>query len=410
MDIRFVLPEEVEQLRRNVLTAFPSKTPESLLRSMESELYQPDEGRYLGCFDDDGTLIGSILMMDFTLNVRGVMMPMGAAAYVSTHFLRKKEHVALNLLRVFMGYYAKLGTPVGCLHPFSPSFYNRMGYGYGNESYFYSPKPGEIRSYGDKSGLGFATESERDEVLEYYRAYARKTHGATVHHFMDPHRIFDMPYVVTCRKNGVLTGYLTFEFVEVDHYTDAYHDLCVREMVWDDLATLQKFMTFLASQTDQIERVRIFSPDPYLHLHFKNPDSGENRAHTGCIHEIGRKTMGYMARLFDVKQYFAIQTFCDGAVSRPFTLALTVTDSFLPQNSGCFLLRAEGESVRLTEGVRPDVTLTLDMPELSSLVLGAVPLRELVAHGRAALSDASYLSDIQRAIGWSEKPQNYTYF
>ena len=43
MEIRFVLPEEVEQLKRNVLTAFPSKTPDSLLQNMKSELHEPDE-------------------------------------------------------------------------------------------------------------------------------------------------------------------------------------------------------------------------------------------------------------------------------------------------------------------------------------------------------------------------------
>ena len=134
MDIRFVLPSEVEQLARNVVTSFPSKTPAALLQNMEGELHRPDEGRYLGCFDDDGTLLGSILMMDFTLNVRGVMMPMGAAAYVSTNFLRKKEHTAMTMLRVLMGYYQKLGTAIGCLHPFMPSFYRKMGYGYCNEN------------------------------------------------------------------------------------------------------------------------------------------------------------------------------------------------------------------------------------------------------------------------------------
>ena len=112
MDIRFVLPSEVGQLARNVVTSFPSKTPELLLKNMEGELYRPDEGRYLGCFDDDGTLLGSILMMDFTLNVRGVMTPMGAAAYVSTNFLRKKEHVARTLLEVLMRYYARSGAPI----------------------------------------------------------------------------------------------------------------------------------------------------------------------------------------------------------------------------------------------------------------------------------------------------------
>ena len=61
MNIRFVLPSEAGQLARNVVTAFPSKTPDALLKNMEGELYRPDEGRYLGCFDDGGTLIGSVL-------------------------------------------------------------------------------------------------------------------------------------------------------------------------------------------------------------------------------------------------------------------------------------------------------------------------------------------------------------
>ena len=42
MDIRFVLPSEVEQLARNVVTSFPSKTPAALLQNMEGELHRPD--------------------------------------------------------------------------------------------------------------------------------------------------------------------------------------------------------------------------------------------------------------------------------------------------------------------------------------------------------------------------------
>ena len=118
MEIRFVEPAEVEQLRRNVQTAFPSKTPQALLDNMPGELVRPEEGRYLGCFDDDGIMIGSLLMMDFEMNVRGKMMKMGAPAYVSTNFLHKKEHIARNLLRVQMGVFAQTGTAVGALHPF----------------------------------------------------------------------------------------------------------------------------------------------------------------------------------------------------------------------------------------------------------------------------------------------------
>ena len=94
MEIRFVRPEEVRQLQRNVVTGFPSKTPQELLENMAGELVSPQEGRYLGCFDEDNTLIGSLLMMDFQQNIRGKLMNMGGIAYVSTGFLRKKEHIA----------------------------------------------------------------------------------------------------------------------------------------------------------------------------------------------------------------------------------------------------------------------------------------------------------------------------
>lgn len=410
MEIRFVLPSEVEQLARNVVTSFPSKTPPSLLKNMEGELYRPDEGRYLGCFDDNGTLIGSILMMDFTLNVRGVMMPMGAAAYVSANFLHKKERIAYTLLKVLMRYYAKMGTPIGCLHPFNPAFYGNMGYGYGNENILYQPKPCYIRSFGDKSGLSFARPEDREELLDFYRAYAKRTHGATIHHFMDPHRIFDMPYAVLCRRGGRLTGYLTFEFVDVDHYTDMYHDLMVREMVYEDLDTLRQFMTFFASQTDQVERVRILSGDEYLHLMFTNPDTGENRAHDGCIQEIGRHTMGYMVRIFDVAGYFRFQTHCESPVSRSFVLALEVSDDVIAENNGTFLLEVSGNAVKLVERAQPDVTLSAEISALSSLVMGAYPLSRALVLGRVTLSDPGYAADVQRAIGWSAKPVNHTYF
>ncbi len=410
MDIRFVLPSEVEQLARNVVTSFPSKTPAALLQNMEGELHRPDEGRYLGCFDDDGTLLGSILMMDFTLNVRGVMMPMGAAAYVSANFLHKKERVACTLLKVLMRYYAKQGTPIGCLHPFNPAFYANMGYGYCNENYLYQPKPSAIRSYGDKSGLSYARPEDRQEILGFYRAYAARTHGATVHHYMDPHRIFDMPYVVVCRRDGRLTGYFTFDFVAVDHYTDMYHDLLVPEMVYEDLDTLRQFMTFFASQVDQIERVRILSPDPSLTMLFHNPDTGENRAHDGCIHEVARRTMGYMARIFDVPAYFRMQSRCESPVSRPFVLALQVDDNFIEGNNGTFLLNISGSTVEVVEHAQPDVTLSADISTLSSLVMGAFSLDEALRLGRLTLSDHGYAADVQRAIGWSRKPVNFTYF
>ena len=70
MEIRFVRPEEEAALAKNIVTGFPSKTPPELLARLGKELREPEEGLFLGCFLDDGSLAGSILMMDFQLNGR----------------------------------------------------------------------------------------------------------------------------------------------------------------------------------------------------------------------------------------------------------------------------------------------------------------------------------------------------
>lgn len=410
MEIRFVRPEEEKQLARNVVTGFPSKTPEALLHNMAGELQEPEEGRYLGCFDEKGNLVGSSLLMDFQVNVRGKMMEMGGTAYVSTNFLHKKEHIAKNLIRVGLGVFAKTGRTVAALHPFNPAFYHKMGFGYCNETMMYSPKPQYIRSYGDKSGLSYAKPEEEEEILEFYRKHAQKTHGATSHPFMDRQRIFGMPYVVVCRREGKITGYLTFEFVEVDHYTDMYHDMAVRELVCEDMETMKQFLTFFASQTDQIERVRIYTYEEDFHMLFTNPDSGENRAYDGAIQEIGRKSMGYMFRILDLKGYFALQNHCQHPARREFTMKLQVEDDFMDENNTDMLLHVKEDKVLLTKDREVDVILKTNIADLSSLVMGAIPLSSFIWTQRMEISDRSYLQDIQNAIGWHEKPKNYTYF
>ncbi len=414
MEIRFVRPEEVRQLQRNVVTGFPSKTPQELLENMAGELVSPQEGRYLGCFDEDNTLIGSLLMMDFQQNIRGKLMNMGGIAYVSTGFLRKKEHIARNMIRVAIGVFAGTGTYVGGLHPFNPAFYGKMGYGYCNESMMFSPKPQYIRSFGHKEHLSYAREEDREEILKLYRRQAVKTHGATIHPYMDYHRIFDMPYVVVCRREGRITGYLTFEFTPVDHYTDMYHDLTVREMVYEDMDTLEEFLTFFASQTDQIERVRIYTPEENFQMYFTNPDSGENRAYDGAIQEIGRKNMGHMFRILSVENYFKEQDRCEEKTRRNFILELQVEDTFVEENNRSFFLKIQEDRVELLdsseEHIRADVRLKTNIADLSSLVMGAVPLKKFLWSRRMNCSDESYAEDIQRAIGWSEKPENLTYF
>ena len=213
-----------------------------------------------------------------------------------------------------------------------------------------------------------------------------------------------------CRRNGKITGYLTFDFVQVDHYTDMYHDLAVRELVCEDMETMKQFLTFFASQTDQIERVRIYTYEEYFHILFTNPDSGENRAYDGAIQETGRKIMGFMFRILDLEEYFRQQSHCDKPVSRAFTLELQVEDDFMESNNKTIWLRIEGDRVCQTDAQKADVVLKAKIADLSSLVVGAIPLEAFLWSEQMECSDHAYVQDIQNAIGWSRKPKNYTYF
>ena len=87
-----------------------------------------------------------------------------------------------------------------------------------------------------------------------------------------------------------------------------------------------------------------------------------------------------------------------------------VRDSFLPANNGSFYLKVSGDHLTVCDRAPADVTLYTDIADLSSLVMGATPLKDFLAYGQMSISDKSFADDVQKAIGWSEKPKNYTYF
>ena len=239
MDIRFVLPSEVEQLARNVVThSLPRRRPpcsrtwkanctvrtravtSAVLTTMEPCWLHPDDGFHpqrQRCDDAYGGRSLCLRKLSPQERAGGLHAPEGVDAVL---------------------------RQTGDADRLSPPLQSRVLCQHGirllQRELSLPAKPSAIRSYGDKSGLSYARPEDRQEILDFYRAYAARTHGATVHHYMDPHRIFDMPYVVVCRRDGRLTGYFTFDFVAVDHYTDMYHDLLVPEMVYEDLDTLRQ--------------------------------------------------------------------------------------------------------------------------------------------------------------------------
>ena len=121
-----------------------------------------------------------------------------------------------------------------------------------------------------------------------------------------------------------------------------------------------------------------------------------------------------MFRILSVENYFKEQDRCEEKTRRNFILELQVEDTFVEENNRSFFLKIQEDRVELLdsseEHIRADVRLKTNIADLSSLVMGAVPLKKFLWSRRMNCSDESYAEDIQRAIGWSEKPENLTYF
>ena len=113
--------------------------------------------------------------------------------------------------------------------------------------------------------------------------------------------------------------------------------------------------------------------------------------------------MGFMFRILDLEEYFRQQSHCDKPVSRAFTLELQVEDDFMESNNKTIRLRVDGDRVCQTDAQKADVILKAKIADLSSLVVGAIPLETFLWSEQMECSDHAYVQDIQNAIGWSRK-------
>jgi predicted acetyltransferase len=91
-------------------------------------------------------------------------------------------------------------------------------------------------------------------------------------------------------------------------------------------------------------------------------------------------------------------------------LRLQIKDSFMPENDGELGLSLHEGRMNLANPAGADASLSIDISDFSSLLMGAVPLRRLLSYGLATLSEPAYLDLVDRLFNVKEKPVCYTGF
>ena len=133
-EIKLITPEFVEDYLTIYLNAYPAykdigdsgreKYRPKVLFSMENDKHI----HFYGLFEDE-TLIATMKLIDFSINLFGKMQPATGLMALGVHPLYKKNKAALEMVKFFEDYAKSNGCSIAMLLQFRMDFYRKMGYG-----------------------------------------------------------------------------------------------------------------------------------------------------------------------------------------------------------------------------------------------------------------------------------------
>ena len=91
-------------------------------------------------------LLAGMILYDFTMNVRGTLLPAGGLGSLAVDLLHRKQRLAKEMVDFYLRHYREKSVSLALLYPFRPDFYRRMGFGYGTKMNKYVFRPEALRS------------------------------------------------------------------------------------------------------------------------------------------------------------------------------------------------------------------------------------------------------------------------
>jgi predicted acetyltransferase len=343
--------------------------------------YAPE--RYFGAVADAG-VIGSTYIFDSAVAVPGGdVVPMAAVSRVGVRADYTRRGVLTELMRFHLSDAKARGQILGGLHASETSIYGRFGYGisaHGRQLRLRGARVRpQVKPYGQIRALG--PQEVMDQIPGLYERIGLQRPGmmsrgkdwwATQ---IDRDMKGDEPYQVYVHSgpdgDGGDDGYVVYE-VTPNHQTSlSDHGGVIR--LWDLLGTTQAVRNDLWRFMLGIDLVsEIYCPsmpvDENVQLLLADP----RRCETPNIDD------DLWLRLVDVPEALAARTYGDAD-----PVVLSVTDAFLAENSGSYLVSRDGVS-RTSE----PAAFTVDVDVLAMMYLGTWKASDLAAAGRLQVNDA----------------------
>jgi len=405
--------KDIPKLASLLLDAYPAI---GYVRNIEqyteilTETNKRSDVTYYGVYDQHN-FAGCFNIWDFKMNMRQTMINAGGIGSVAVDLCRKKEKIAFEIIRYFINDLRENSRNVAILYPFNSEFYHKMGFGFGTLLQQFKLRPGFLPSGNSKKHIICLKEKDAEMLTEFYNSKVRDTHGLIAKHADEFATRLKNPAVKIFAyvKNDVVHGYIACGFKKSETEAFLINDMLVNEMFFDSSEVFLELMTFLKSQADQIRYVIINTQDEGLINTIADPRNNSDRTLFNVYQECCKTGLGIMYRICNIEGFFADIKDCRfGNLSM--TAQINVTDSFVPENNKPFLLEFTNGQCVIADSGTPDVSIDIDISELSSVIMGCANLKSLVKFGKATISDVSKLDELSRAFSLDEKPVCATYF
>lgn len=412
--INLIPEQDIDEFATIVANAYPgfsisSEEDKQKLKQRLIKMQKEDATAHLYGLYRKGTLLGGMILYDFTMNIFSVKTLAGGVGLVAVDLVHKREKVCMEMITFFLNYYKEKGACITCLYPFRPDFYRDMGFGCGTKMHQYRVKPVQLPK-AERDHIQFIDKNGKQALLECYNRYTEKTHGMIEKKEIDLDRIFDnLDFkIVGYRKGDKILGYLIFSFKEGSKESFIVNDIHIKEFVYETKEALSELLTFLHIQKDQIRYIFINTQDEYFHHLLPDPRNNSDRIIPSVYHESHVSGVGIMYRIIDVEKFFNMlkdHNFGDCTCK----VAFNIQDSFLRENEGSYVVHFENGTPHLGRK-EYEIEVSLDISDFSSLVMGVIPFERLYQYKLAEISNPEYMDEITKIFKTEEKPVCTTEF
>lgn len=359
----------------------------------------------------DGALTGAMRLYDYTMNVRGRDAFSGGVGSVAVSREHKRQGIARALIGWYLDHYRERGAPFAILHPFRFDFYRALGFGYGTPVHRYRFATGALRDRGARGTVRSVGIADAEAVEACYERVRARTNGlATVHRWRLERLLGEavLRYVAV-EDGGEIRGFMQTSVVNAsDDLLRNRDELLARDLIAEAPAYRAALVGYLRSQSDQFPRVMVEAQDGSLYLISDDPrDGSDESVAPPAGHRIARTGLGMMYRILDVEPAFAHLP----PSPVPFTLRAEIEDAFFAPTCGAWTFRfgphGPPQAARAADA---DATLRIGIADLSSALVGALRVRDLVLNGLASIEPPAMLHTVDDAFRADEPPVCITRF